>query len=249
MKSEIIVKLTDLQIPNLPAGPVTIAASRQKVIRAIEEEYSELQLVGKIEVAIQEEYVGITLTTDDRVNPIDTAISAIKAGRVSEGISILQLLHACQPDDPDVLYFLGSSLSDLGELEKAEAYLCRALEIRPNFPNALVNLGVVLVRTNKIDEAIKALRDAVAFDPKNAFAHRNLGACIGKLGRDLPTAQTHLEHAVRLAPEDIQSWLALARVHQTQGNNAAVRSACETVLRIGPQSPLAMHARAMLGQL
>jgi Flp pilus assembly protein TadD len=245
MKSEIIIRLADLEIPNLPTGPVTIAGFKQRAIRAVEDYYLAFQQIGKLEVTLQGKCVRITLTTDDRVNPLDTALSEIRAGRVSEGVSILRLLHASTPDDPDVLYFLGSSLSDLGDLERAE----RALEIRPNFPDALINLGVVLSRMNKTDEAIKTLKKALELNSENAFALRNLGACIAKLGRDVAAAQTHLEHAVRLAPADIQAWLGLARVYQSQGNTAAARNACTRVLQIGPQSPLATYAQAMLKQL
>lgn len=249
MKSEFVLRLADLAIPGLPTGPIVSADSQRKAIRAIEDEYQLFRRIGSIEVTFQGEFVRVAFTSNDRIDPIDVAISELKAGRVSEGIELLQFLHANSPDDPNVLYFLGSSLSDLGDLAHAESYLRRALEIRPNFPDALVNLGVALSRLNKTDEAVEILKKAVEFDPKNAFAHRNLGAGIAKLGRDIAAAQAHLEHAVQLAPMDIQSWLGLAGVYKTQGNFAAAKEACTKVLQIAPQSPLAPHARAMLQQL
>jgi len=249
MKSEFFLRLADLALPGLPAGPITSVESQRKVIRAIEDEYQLFRRIGELVVTLEGELVRVAFTSDDRINPIDVAISELQAGRVSEGIELLQFLYANSPDDPNVLYLLGSSLSDLGNLAQAESHLRRALEIRPNFPEALVNLGVALMRMNKTDEAVEILKKAVKLDSKNAFGHRNLGACIFKLGGDIATAQAHLEQAVQLAPEDIQSWLGLAGVYKAQGRTAAAKKACTTVLQIAPQSPLAPHARTMLQHL
>lgn len=249
MKSEIMLKLSDLAMPNLPVGPLTTHELQQTAIRAIEDAHRDFRRIGELKVTLQGEYVRISLSTDDRINPIDIAVTEIKAGRTSEGISILRFLHACTPDDSQVLYLLGSILSDLGDLESADAYLRRALEIQPNYPEALVSLGVILSRMKKTEVAIEILKRAVELDPNNAYAHRNLGACIAKLGQDYASAQIHLEQAVRLAPVDLPSWWALAGIYKSLGKNAAARNAWTKVVQLGPQSPLADYARALLKQL
>ena len=249
MTSEIILKLVDLSLPNLPAAPITSVGFQQAAIRAIENEYSVFRRYGKLEVKIQGEFIHIKLTGDDNLNLIDVAISELTAGRIPEGVSILQFIHASSPDDYRVLYLLGSALSDTGDLKRAVVFLQRALEIRPQFPEALVNLGVALSRMNRMEDAIEYLKRAVHIDQENAHAHRNLGACLAKVGRDFPAAQNHLENAVRLSPTDLQSWFGLAGVYKVLGRTTAARNACGKILQMAPESQLANYARAMLCQM
>ena len=106
MKSEFFLRLADLALPGLPAGPITSVESQRKVIRAIEDEYQLFRRIGELVVTLEGELVRVAFTSDDRINPIDVAISELQAGRVSEGIELLQFLYANSPDDPNVLYLL-----------------------------------------------------------------------------------------------------------------------------------------------
>lgn len=249
MKTAFRVKLADLELENLDNAPAGSGEFRQKVMEALEHEYRAFARLGKVEITLEGDWATVELTTDDGVNPVGVAVSEVKAGRVSEGVSLLRFLHACAPDDPQVLFLLGSCLSDAGDLERAEAYLHRAVELNPSFVDALINLGVVLCRMKKLDSAAEILSKAVQLDPANPYAHRNLGACIASSGQDFARAQNHLERAVELAPTDQQAWLALGRLYQTQGKTDAARTACMRVLEISKESPYAEYARMLLSQL
>ena len=60
--------------------------------------------------------MSVALTSDDGVNPVALALADLKAGRVDDGVSLLEFLHASAPEDPEVLFLLGSCLSDRGDL-------------------------------------------------------------------------------------------------------------------------------------
>jgi Flp pilus assembly protein TadD len=249
MKSEFTIRLADLDLPIPKGEPRSGATFRKKVVEALERTYQGFGRVGKLEISVAEESVSVALTTDDGVNPVALALADLKAGRVDDGVSLLEFLHASAPEDPEVLFLLGSCLSDSGDLARAEAYLRRAVELRPTSADWLVNFGVVLTRTNKPVEAEEVLSKAVELAPGNPYAHRNLGACVARAGQNLAKAQKHLEQAVALAPRDPQSWFGLARLYQTQGKTDAARGACQRVLAIEPGGPLASHAQALLKQL
>jgi protein O-GlcNAc transferase len=249
MKSEFIIRLADLELPVPKGEPRSGPAFRKKVVEALERTYQGFRRVGTLEISVAEETVSVALTTDDRVNPVALALADLKAGRVDDGVSLLEFLHASAPEDPEVLFLLGSCLSDRGDLPRAEAYLRRAVDLQPRTADWFVNFGVVLSRMNKLVEAEEAFSKAVELAPGNPYAHRNLGACVARAGHNFTKAQRHLEQAVALAPRDPQSWFGLAGLYQSQGKTDAARSACQRVLAIEPGGPLASHAQALLKQL
>ena len=58
--------------------------------------------------------------------------------------------------------------------QEAAARLARALELNPDFPEALVALGKLRIDEKKNDEAVSLLQRAVKLTPKNEAAHYNL---------------------------------------------------------------------------
>ena len=249
MRSEVHIKLNDLAFPNLPPYPRDDVRFRQSVVDSIDREYEGFRRFGNVDVTFFGDFVCIALTTHDQVNPVSIAVEELKAGRLAEGISLVRFLLACAPDEPNLLYLLGSALSDIGELDEAEGCLCRAIELRPTFSDAMVNLGVALDRMMRPVDAIRILRKALNLDPANAHAHRNLGGCLAKSGRDFAEAQYHFERAVQILPTDQQAWFGLAGLYFSLGQTDASRAACHRVLAIDPGGSLSAHARNLLDRL
>ena len=57
----------------------------------------------------------------------------------------------------------------------------RAIEIHPNFPDALIAASKVLVSTGKGAEGIPLLEKAVALDPLNEVAHYRFAQALQKV--------------------------------------------------------------------
>ena len=53
---------------------------------------------------------------------------------------------AIEPDNPEVNYSLGMFYAQQSQMQSASDYLQKAVELRPDYPEALNNLGVLLVR-------------------------------------------------------------------------------------------------------
>ncbi len=67
-------------------------------------------------------------------------------------------------------------------------------------PRAHKNLGFVLYRNGRLDEAIASLERAVALDPGYAEAHGNLAIAYGRAGRtDDAVREMRLEMQLRAA--------------------------------------------------
>ena len=53
----------------------------------------------------------------------------------------------------------------------------------PDFAEAYNNLGNVLARNGRVDEAVTHYEKALELDPENAKAHSNLGVALGRMGK------------------------------------------------------------------
>jgi predicted TPR repeat methyltransferase len=87
-----------------------------------------------------------------------------------------------------------------GRLEEAIASYGRAIELRPDFFEALANMGNLLQRMRRRSEAIEAYRRALALRPQEVNVLAALGTCELNEGRP-QAAIGPLEEAVRLRPD------------------------------------------------
>lgn len=62
-----------------------------------------------------------------------------------------------------------------GRLAEAARRYRQVLDINPDFPEALNNLGNILAGSSRLDDAVMHYRKALELRPNYADAHRNLG--------------------------------------------------------------------------
>jgi tetratricopeptide (TPR) repeat protein len=137
------------------------------------------------------------------------------AERNEEAIGFYRAALALRPDaSAVVLVAISQCLYDLGRLDDASRYLEQALDGDPNFALAHNNLGVILGQTDRVDEAIHHLQEAIRLEPEtSAAAHFNLGGDLRRLGR-LDEAMLHFQEATRGDPK------TAARAHTDLGDIA-----------------------------
>ena len=69
---------------------------------------------------------------------------------------------------------LGIAYAHIGDLERAEASLERALELNPRHPVAHNELGIVYRRAGRFEEAHRSYEKALSLHPAFHLARRNL---------------------------------------------------------------------------
>lgn len=65
------------------------------------------------------------------------------------------------------LKLLGSALYALGDFQGAQHELQQALRLKPDYPDALCDLGCTYCALGKMSEAAKAFSDALAANPQH----------------------------------------------------------------------------------
>jgi tetratricopeptide (TPR) repeat protein len=89
-----------------------------------------------------------------------------------------------EPDQPLVLNYLGYSWVEQGQnLDKAEAMIRKAVELRPNDGYIVDSLGWVLFRLGRHDEAVVHLERAVELKPEDPVINDHLGDAYWAVGR------------------------------------------------------------------
>ncbi len=124
----------------------------------------------------------------------------------------------------------GLDLEETGApIEQAVAAYQKAVELNPAAAGALVNLGTIEYRRNRLREAERLYQHAVEVDPNYPLARFNLGNLYDELGN------------VRKAFEHYESALSLDRAYADAHFNLALL--CE---RVGDPLKAVMHWKAYL---
>ena len=147
--------------------------------------------------------------TNGGTNQVERAFRMLQAGQLESAVPILKAHVASHPDDLEALHNLGMALSDLARLDEAMEFLHKALEVDRKHTDTLVALGVAYQRSRMPQEALGYLLMALDEEPDNPYAHRNIGAVLGNLGR-YEEAEPHFRSAYEASPRDQMNVYGLA---------------------------------------
>jgi len=99
----------------------------------------------------------------------------------------------------EVLTMLGNVYTDLDKFDEAINYHKQALDLEPDYADALVNLGIVYRLTEEYDLAEECYMKAKEITPNNAELYASLGSLSVYQG-NLEQAVEYLERAIKLDP-------------------------------------------------
>ena len=125
--------------------------------------------------------------------------------------------------DPVKLFERGQSAHARGDLQKALEFYEQALKVRPEFPEAEFQNGVVLVSLVRLPEAEAAFKRAIALKKNWSLPYSALGALFVKQSRD-GEAETMFRQALTL---DAQDAIALRLLADLKLRSGATKEALE----------------------
>ena len=101
-----------------------------------------------------------------------------------------------------------------GRFEEATAHYRKALENRPDYPNASYNLGIALAGCGQFDEAFAYLQPALKLRPNDAELQSTLGNILAARGQ-FQDAVAHYRKALEIRPDDLAAQKNLAWLRAT----------------------------------
>ena len=128
--------------------------------------------------------------------------------------------------DARVAFNLAKAQLQLGHSDKAQASLQKALQLQPDYPDALMVLGVQLRKQGNNDAALDAFSRLLSLKPQDAEAHCNLGA-IYYDRKDYAKAAAALEKGLALNPKIPKAYFLLAESYVKMGNLARAAATYE----------------------
>jgi len=142
----------------------------------------------------------------------------ISAGRPDAALARYNeaLEFAEDGEDSEVFFNMGIAYKAKGELAKAAAEYERALELTPQYAEALNNLGNIRKDQKKYDEAIAHLESSIKVFPGNPKTHNNLGTVYAIKG-DVNKAALYFAKAAHLQPTYFEARQNLGIAYMQQG--------------------------------
>jgi type IV pilus assembly protein PilF len=174
------------------------------------------------------------------------ALNHLKEGRAAVAIGELQKADKLQPNDPWIQLSLAEAYRLKGHNAEAEKYLKSALELRPDFHAAKLNLSAIYIQVGRFEDAVRLsdelLADATFPIPWKALT--NQGYAYFKLGKHAEaraTFATALEYHEGFWP----AMLDLAILDEEEGKKLEALEGYEGVLaaKPGPIAEAETHYR------
>ena len=133
-------------------------------------------------------------------NNLVSIVNDINKGRTDKALVALDKLIKSFPDDALLFNLRGACHEAMNQFDQSIESFNKAVEIHPQYEEALYNLGVVQKKAGKPDDAINSYQRAIGINSQNANAHNNLGNLLTQKGH-IKQSIEHLNLALKLNPK------------------------------------------------
>lgn len=166
---------------------------------------SALRGLGRHEQAVAVLRRAVLAHQSDREILSSYAKALTAAGRFEEALQVIGQAHSQARPDWRLLSAQGTILDQLGRHSEARQSYAAALNIMPDEPTVLSNLGMSYVLQGNLTEAERTLRQAVQVNPRvDPRVRGNLALVVGLQGR--------FDEAMQIAQQDLSPQEAEANI-------------------------------------
>ena len=176
----------------------------------------------------------------------DYATLFAKNGFPEESQRLYQLAKPNQGDqNAQEFYNQAKSASQQGQTKEAMDYYRKAIELDPNYGQALTGLGAMLLMQKKLDEAQPLFEKALIIDPNHATALINL-AMIDQTRGDKESALARLQKVISRNPEYVEAHLNLGSLFASMKQHEKAISHLSKAVQLSPKR---IHAHLNLASV
>ncbi|WP_162244252.1 MULTISPECIES: tetratricopeptide repeat protein [unclassified Phenylobacterium] len=154
-----------------------------------------------------------------------------KLNQRSQALDAYERAFALSPADPDIAHDLGRLAFKMDMLPQAEALFRHCLSYKIGAREPSNNLGALLRRQMRFDEAIEVLRLALMAEPEAPMLWLTLGTIVGDKG-DIDQAEIFYSEALRLDPSYAKAHYNLANILFTKHRHDEALSHCHKAIEL-----------------
>jgi Flp pilus assembly protein TadD len=165
-------------------------------------------------VATQDES-GFTITEKVSVSAnvrakFKSAMRLLEQEQYDRGIALLADVTEAAPNVTSLHIDLGIAYGQIGDHERAEESIKKALQLNPRHPVAYNELGIIYRKTGRFERARKSYESALEVYPNFHFARRNLAILCDVYLGDLGCALEHYQAYSQAVTDDeaVAMWIA-----------------------------------------
>ncbi|MCK5701376.1 MAG: tetratricopeptide repeat protein, partial [Cyclobacteriaceae bacterium] len=140
---------------------------------------------------------------------------------------------------------LGLAYMEENKLEEAEAEFLKLTDIAPDEALGFANLGLVYLRMDKYENALKQLDESVRLDPKDPNI-RLIRSKAFDLNNETDKAIKELEETLKFAPDDARTLYQLAELQVKINNDDAKTNRINYLSKVVEVSPTNIVPRLQL---
>lgn len=188
--------------------------------RKLDEAISYYQLALKAAPQVVEVYNNLATALKEN-SDLNTAIQIARSGLLIRN------------DFPPLHNTLGSCLARTKNLRAAEWHYKKALELKPEFIEATINLAYIYNKSGHQAEARRILLSAVKDNPNNIELLVTLGMTL----KNRAEKQKYLHMALKISPGHLQATSHLAMILTLSGRNLEALALYENLSALYPQRP------------
>jgi len=171
---------------------------------------------------------------------LERALRSLNEGRFSECAAISAPLVALDSSNPLATHLLGLAVKGTGDLQEAERWLRRSVELEPTRAEFHANLANLLRQRKKYQQAERSYRRALELAPLHSPAQRGLALTLHDLGRG--TEAEDLSRALIAADAaDAEAWVLLGLTLTDLERLPEARAAYQRAIELDPAHMIAHH--------
>lgn len=187
----------------------------------------------------------------DKVHLFNRITQARELGKdVSELPAAMAMLEGVLKEDPKVIdawFTLGNMAGRRGRQEEAIGYFKRALALKPDDEEAVINMAHAYRKMGRDDDALVGYRRFLELDPKSAQVHYEIAQIMIDRA-EYAAAATELQAALDIEPKMAAARNALGVVALNQGDLPSAETQIRQALALKPDVRLAHFNLALLAE-